>query len=127
MKRGKSNISYYDDFKITQCTRLLYSGLKKYNPLLFTEVIKYLKGVKSDKVMKEHTFKLSEVDSHILGDLSIQHLGGVIYSISCKDVLYEYTIVEPVLYKGKFIPGTKSALTNKIKFKIDYLQMCGKL
>ena len=127
MERDKLNILYGADLKITQCTRLLHSGLKKYNPLLYSEVMKYVKSMKSEKGMQEHTFKLSEVDSHVLGDLSIQHLGSVIYSISCKDILYEYTIVEPVVYKGRFIPGTKSALTNKIKFKIDYLQMYGKI
>ena len=127
MERGKSNIPYDTDLKITQCTRLLHSGLKKYNSLLYSEVMKYVKSMKSEKRMQEHTFELSEVDSYILGDLSIQYLGGVVYSISCKDVLYEYTVVEPVVYKGRFIPGTKSDLTNKIKFKIDYLQMCGKI
>lgn len=118
---------FESDFKVSQCTRLLHSGLKKYSPLLFMNVMGYVKSHNTDVGMQRHTFDLSEVDKHILGDLTIEHLGGVVYSISCKDVLHEYTLVEPVVYKGKSVPGTKSALSNKIRFKIDYLQMCGKL
>lgn len=121
--RHKSNISYSDDVSICKCSRLLNSGLKKYNPMLYTEVIKYLKSMKSETGIREHSFELSDYDKNILGDLTIKHLGGVIYSFSCDEVLNEYTMVEPVVYKGKFIPGTKSDLTKKIKFKIDFLDM----
>ena len=126
MERG---IAYKDEIKINKCTRLLNSGLKKYNPLLFTDVMKYVKSKRdeSSKGLQKHSFELSEVDKHILGDLTIEHLGGVVYSISCEDILYEYTMTEPIVYRGKCIPGTKSSLANKIKFKIDYLHMCNKI
>lgn len=124
---SSNSLIYESDYKISQCTRLLHSGLKKYSPLLFTNVMNYVKSHRSEIGMQTHTFNLSEVDKHILGDLTIEYLGGVIYSISCKDILHEYTLVEPIVYKGKSVPGTKSMLSNKIRFKIDYLQMCGKL
>lgn len=107
------------------CGRLL-NGLKEYSPLLFTKVIKYLKTVDNDCNMVSHKFDLSEVDKLVLGDLVIKHFNGMLMDVSCKNVLYEYTLVKPVVYQGVMVPGTNSTLTNKIKFKVNYFKTLNK-
>lgn len=113
------NSTFELEKQVAYCGRLL-NGLKEYNKLLYSKVMAYLREVDRTCGNVTHEFELSGMDKAILGDLVIKHFNGMVLEISCSKVLYEYTLVQPVVFRGVMVPGTKSDLTNKIKFKVNF-------
>jgi len=111
--------------QVDECVRLL-NGLKHYSPHLHKEVLDWVHN-DSNKTKNTHTFELRELDKSILGTLTIKKLGTRVNEISCAETLYEYTMAQPKAYNKVAIPGTTSAITNKIKFKVDLFKAQGKL
>lgn len=126
MNKENNRSSFDLEKQLNYCNRLL-NGLKRYNVQLFSKVFKFLKSADHVSSLTTHEFELSDIDKMILGDLVIEYMNGAVYSISCEKILFEYTLVEPVVRYGVFVPGTNSDVTKKINFRLDYLKSLGKI